>query len=286
MRLVSLLLLAAVAQAAPLILDARSWNLFDKVRVFGDSLSDDGSGAWTVSNFTWPADPHYFGHRFSNGKVYAEVLAGALRLPIDDHAVGGATVNDDVVQGYTGPASTIPSPSVLDQVAAFLKLPRGGSNDLTKSLVIIYGGANDAFFGLPNITAAEVVASVQVAVKRLKARGATHFLLPTLPPLGANYPFSTLVPSYSRPLAKFSADHRAALLALAESDPSIVVTDLFPLFQSIYKNPASYGFDAAVLNRSCLRGVYMEVAGSVTVCENPREYVWWDEYHPTKVASR
>lgn len=143
---------------------------------------------------------------------------------------------------------------MFDQIASFLKLPRGGANDLTKSLVIIYGGANDAFFGLPSITAAEVVANVKVAVKRLKARGATHFLLPTLPPLGSNYPFSTLVPSYSRPLAKYAAEHRSALLALAKADSSIAVADLFPLFQDIYKSPASYGFDSTVLNRSCLRG--------------------------------
>jgi phospholipase/lecithinase/hemolysin len=169
-------------------------------------------------------------------------------------AVGGATVNDELIQGFTGPLSNIPSPSVFDQIATFLKLPRGGSNDLSQSLVIIYGGANDAFFGLPNITAAQVVAEVQVAVQRLKSRGATHFLLPTLPPLGGNYPFSTLVPSYSRPLAKYSAEHRAALFALAEADPSIVVADLFPLFRSIYENPTFYGFDQTVLDRSCLRG--------------------------------
>lgn len=218
-------------------------------------------------------------------------------------AVGGATVDDDLIQGYTGPSSTIPSPSVFDQISSFLKLPRGGANDLSKSLVIVYGGANDAFFGLPNITAAEVVAEVNVAVKRLKARGAKHFLLPTLPLLGSNYPFSTLVPSYSRPLAKYAAEHRAALFALAESDPSVVIADLFPLFRSIYSNPASFGFDPSVLDRSCLRGgertaeaameqtqltplaVYKEVDGGVKVCDNPQQYVWWDEYHPTKKVS-
>lgn len=32
--------------------------------------------------------------------------------------------------------------------------------------------------------------------------------------------------------------------------------------------------------------VYQEVDGGVTVCENPQQYVWWDEYHPTKKVSR
>lgn len=174
--------------------------------------------------------------------------------PVSETAVGGATTSNDLVQGYTGPDSTIPSPSVLDQVASFLKLPRGGAQDLSKSLAIVYGGANDAFFGLPDISAEQSVAELSRAVKKLKARGAKHFLIPTLPPLGRNYPFSTLVPSHSRPLAKFSIDHRKAVLASAAADPSIVAVDLFPLFNSIYANPAAYGFDSAKLDQSCLRG--------------------------------
>lgn len=174
--------------------------------------------------------------------------------PVSETAVGGATTSNDLVQGYTGPESTIPSPSVLDQVASFLKLPRGEAQDLSKSLEIVYGGANDAFFGLPDISAEQSVAELSRAVKKLKARGAKHFLIPTLPPLGRNYPFSTLVPSYSRPLAKFSIDHRKAVLALAAADPSIVAVDLFPLFNSIYANPAAYGFDPVKLDQSCLRG--------------------------------
>lgn len=42
------------------------------------------NGAWRVSNETWPADPNYFGHRFSNGLVYAEKLAEMLDIPIQD----------------------------------------------------------------------------------------------------------------------------------------------------------------------------------------------------------
>lgn len=31
--------------------------------------------------------------------------------------------------------------------------------------------------------------------------------------------------------------------------------------------------------------VYMEVSAGVTVCSDPDSYVWWDEYHPTRVVS-
>jgi phospholipase/lecithinase/hemolysin len=33
-----------------------------------------------------------------------------------------------------------------------------------------------------------------------------------------------------------------------------------------------------------LRAVYGEMEGGVTVCDNPKEYLWWDEYHPTTIA--
>lgn len=50
-----------------------------------------GAGAWTVSNHTWPRDPAYFGHRFSNGPVWVEYLADRLKMELDDYAVGGGT---------------------------------------------------------------------------------------------------------------------------------------------------------------------------------------------------
>lgn len=181
------------------------------------------------------------------------MLAKSLHLRFEGFAVGGATTNDETVQGYTGPGSTIPSPSILDQIANFVhKLKK--KKTLHDSLAIVYGGANDAFFGLPNVTAADTVDNLKLAVKKLKARGGQHFLLPTLPPFGRNYPFVSLAPSYAEPLGDFAAQHRQALFDYAETDPSVLVVDLFPLFNSIFENPAKYGFDPTKLSESCLRG--------------------------------
>lgn len=52
-------------------------------------ISNLGNGAWTVSKHTWPSDPAYFGHRFSNGPVWVEYLAKRLGMELDDGAVGG-----------------------------------------------------------------------------------------------------------------------------------------------------------------------------------------------------
>ncbi|KAI5478572.1 hypothetical protein MNV49_004831 [Pseudohyphozyma bogoriensis] len=232
-----------------------------KVVVFGDSLSDSG---------------------FSNGPVYAEDLAGFLSAPIYDYAVGGATTNNTLVQGYTGPSSTIPVPSVLDQIDDYLIDHTPSSS----TLFVLYGGANDAFFGLPNITGLDSVRSLEGGVAKLKQAGAKHFLLPTLPPIGRHYPFAVLVPSYAPLLETFANEFRYELLKLRDQDSSIVVSDLYGLFKGIFATPEKYGFNASTIDESCLRGVYMEVEGGVAVCSNPRTYVWWDEYHPTKVVHK
>lgn len=59
--------------------------------VFGDSFSDDGNGAWVLTNHTWPADPAYYGGRFSNGPIWAEYVAKALGWNLFDYAIGGGT---------------------------------------------------------------------------------------------------------------------------------------------------------------------------------------------------
>ncbi|KIO15822.1 carbohydrate esterase family 16 protein, partial [Tulasnella calospora MUT 4182] len=128
-KLAFTLILAISAAAAPLSVDvgfdgqavkkfART-RQFRRLVVFGDSFSDDGHGAWVVSNHTWPADPAYYRHTFSNGPIWPTVLSGALGIDnkLTDKATGGATSDNAVVQGYTGADSTIPVPSALDQIA-------------------------------------------------------------------------------------------------------------------------------------------------------------------------
>lgn len=145
-------------------------------------------------------------------------------------AIGGATTSNQLVQGYTGPGSSIAVPSILDQVQVYLKEPRT-PKDLhvdSNTLFVILGGGNDAFFGLPNISASETVANIGRAVEDLKARGghtvnlqtvsvhplidrlyhgsgARYFLLASMPPLGKpSYPYSIASPETSCSLESFS----------------------------------------------------------------------------------
>lgn len=102
-----------------------------------------------------------YGGRFSNGPIWAEYVAKNLSIPLYDYAVGGASISNDLVQGFIGSKSNIPVFSVLDQVASFLEgmTPQNtafsGDDDLavvTPLFFFFFAGLNDILFN-SNISA-------------------------------------------------------------------------------------------------------------------------------------
>lgn len=152
---------------------SRPLNKYNQIVAFGDSFTDAGNGAWSMSNHTWPLVPYYSGHRFSNGKVWVQELSSLLRIPLLDNAIGGATTNNSLLQGFTGPNSSISVPSTLDQVTLYLKSASFNKHDISKTLFVVGGGGNDAFFGFGNdqVTPSSTVGALYAAVNALKAQG-------------------------------------------------------------------------------------------------------------------
>ncbi|KAJ3047445.1 hypothetical protein HK097_011526, partial [Rhizophlyctis rosea] len=95
---------------------------YSHVVAFGDSWTDTGN-TYKLTNGTWPLVPPYHQGRFSDGPVWSEYLAKALKARLINQAYGGATTNSSLVQGYTGANSTIPVPSVSTQLTTHLALP-------------------------------------------------------------------------------------------------------------------------------------------------------------------
>ncbi|KAG8933052.1 hypothetical protein FRC01_011272 [Tulasnella sp. 417] len=242
---------------------------FQRLVVFGDSFSDDGHGIWVLSNGTWPSDPAYYNHAFSNGPVWPVVLSEALGLSrkLDDRAIGGATSDNALVQGYTGVDSTIPVPSMLDQIAQYIsQAPTDDEEDDTLYAIVI--GANDIFLNASMIRA-----------------GASKFMLAPYPDL-ALLPFAgkytpaeyhALLSTYSRSLAE-------SLSSLANDPPEgtrIAYLDLYTLFPQILAQPGSFGFSPKVYAQNCINGVYPTEGVPRIVCSDPDERVFWDIYHPS-----
>jgi phospholipase/lecithinase/hemolysin len=116
-------LLPSFVQSLPLSATANSRS--ERLVVFGDSFSDNGSasastfdfactyqaeitlparsrvdGAWIASNGTWPPS-FYYQHQFSNGPVWPTLVAKHTGLQLIDLAAGGATANNSFIAGFT-----------------------------------------------------------------------------------------------------------------------------------------------------------------------------------------
>ncbi|KAJ6536837.1 SGNH hydrolase-type esterase domain-containing protein [Mycena capillaripes] len=264
----------------------RSYNPFKHLVVFGDSFSDNGNGAYRITNHTWPADPAYYGGRFSNGPVWVEAVASKLHLSLTDYAVGGATSNNTLVQGYTGPNSIVPVPSALDQLNSYLASSGATSATAQETLYVILIGANDVLF-LPTVNASQSVAAIASAVDKLHAKlGATNFLLTTYPDL-SRLPLSAYIPaSEAASLKTYTTSLRADLFALKSHRPHlhIALADLYVLFQDFFAHPKSYGYDPSTDGKSCLTGAYSEAPRML--CSDPDNYIFWDEYHPTRKSHK
>ncbi|KAF7343174.1 Carbohydrate esterase family 16 protein [Mycena venus] len=265
---------------------SRSYNPFKHLVVFGDSFSDNGNGAYRITNHTWPADPAYYGGRFSNGPVWVEDVASKLHLSLTDYAVGGATSNNTLVQGYTGPNSIQPVPSALDQLNSYLASSSATSATAQETLYVILIGANDVFF-LPQVNASQSVAAIASVVEKLHAKlGATNFLLATYPDL-SRLPLSAYIPSSAAASLKaYTTSLRAGLFALKSHRPHlhIALADLYMLFQDFFAHPKSYGYDPSTDGKSCLTGAYSEAPRML--CSDPDNYIFWDEYHPTRKSHK
>ncbi|KAL6709844.1 hypothetical protein ACN47E_000629 [Coniothyrium glycines] len=274
----------ALANALPAPASVSPRGTFGRLIVFGDSFSDNGTGAWTVSNNTWPADPAYYNHSFSNGPVWPITLAKSLGVPLYDFAVGGATADNSVVAGFTGARTEIPVPSALDQVKKFLSADSPRPDDL----FVHYIGANDPQFN-PFITGSQIVSLINRDVDLLYRAGARNILLANYPPI-TSFPIAVGVPLFQQIGPPYSA---ALLQGLREiqapysSYINIRVADVESLFKKIIAEPASYGIDAKYVNppTACLSGAFGTAAR--TLCTDPERHLFFDVYHPvTQVHDR
>ncbi len=277
--------LAALTLAASCALStAASAQSYGRLVVFGDSLSDNGN-LYLASGGTQPPSPPYFQGRFSNGRVFTELLGfnavnfnGAVTGSIN-FAYGGSRTDNNVAF----------PPGMRQQLTTYLG--RGGTfgpNDL----VSVLGGANNIFQALPaagattSPTAAltptlnAAVADINFLVNDIASRGAGTILVTNLPRLGITPQFRT---SPASPLADyagstFNSGLQVALMATAAARPgtNIILFDLAKVSDTLAANPGLFGLSN--VTESCFTGV--------TVCANPDSYLYFDGVHPTAAGHR
>ena len=298
--LCSVLCLAATlhAQTAP---------AFTSIVVFGDSLSDTGNVAHltqsaTLGTIRYPSDLpalsiDYTDGRFTDGAdtqppaeayfgVWIEQLAASFAAKptvinsLDggtNYAYGDATTANTATTVTEGPLS-ISIPNMGQQVTAYLATnpaPNAGT------LYVLWGGSNDvldaAEAGNDPVAAAGTAVTNELAlVQQLMAAGATNFLIPNIPPLGATPEgaASGAGTALNNASVAFATGLAQGLNALQQSATgtgqtlNIYQPDILTLFSTVATNPMAVGL-----------GNVTSLAQNIS--GDPDTYLIWDGIHPT-----
>jgi len=272
---------------------------YTSIVVFGDSLSDTGNvahltqakyrvrvpspvadytdGRFTDGTDTVPAAHNYFG-------VWIEQLAAMLpakpviKNSLDggtDYSYGFATTAGGTSLFTFGPSDSLSvnvnniGRQITDYLAKHPKIDK-------KTLFVVWGGANDILSATSTDDVLKAAVDQSLNVQRLINAGASQFIIPNLPPLGA-IPRLNSSPVTSIPATQASILYNATLAAglaiLRDFNPGrhidLFQLDVFSLFTQIIASPPSY---ALVNVTDSSQGIY-------TI--NPDTYLFWDDLHPT-----
>jgi cholinesterase len=254
----ALLLPLASATAAP----------YSSVVVYGDSLSDNGNFFAATGV---PGAP-YFGGRRSDGPVAVEYLASSLGVPLLDFAWIGATTGD----GNFGDGGTVTTPGAgpLPGMTTVFDATKAGLGPyVADGLFVVWGGPNDILApspldATPGDIISRAVGNLVAITSELQALGARHILVPGMPDLGLT-PFFRSIGQAAEGTA-FTNAFNFALQAFLPAD--VLYFDTASLFRSVVADPTAFGF--ANVTEPCFDKV-------ATVCANPGEYLFFDDFHPT-----
>lgn len=182
------------------------------------------------------------------------------------------------MQGYTGPYSTIPVPSALDQLDYFLNHDSPRKDDI----FVHWIGANDALFNT-SVTGAEITSPVNRDVDRLFRAGARTVLFGNYPPVNM-FPATYGMVEYAFGPA-YAIDLHTGLIDIVAGYSAYMNTgliDVQALFANITHDPAAYGIEEKYVKppTACLKGAYPSDGVPRSLCDDPEKHFFFDSYHP------
>ncbi|AFZ49482.1 phytase [Dactylococcopsis salina] len=246
---------------------------FSKFVTFGDSSVDVGN-VFLGNDRTFPPSPPYFEGRFSNGRVFVELIAEELGLSAstpslaggDNYAFSGAELGDGT--------STDNTPNIGEQINSYL----AGNTPTEDDLIFISAGSNNNFQDADNLpNPAEVVSLLTSHLTTLANAGAENFAVANIPPLG-NAPLITSpedATAVNSAISEYNTLLDTELDTLEDSlDVEIYELDLDVSLQNIIDDPAA--FEITNVTDQALN---TETGEAV---DNPNEFLFWDDIHPTE----
>ncbi len=270
---------------------------FKQLFVFGDSLSDTGN-VFNVTQGIFPQNPPYFNGRLSNGPLWVDTLADKLGLnptlftdvsgtasPTDGvnfAFVGANTGNDNI-----GSLPFLPLPGLQTEIDSFENNFAASADP--DALYIVFAGGNDYLFG--GVTDPTVpVTNISTAITSLFNVGARNFLVPNLPDLGKTPNSLSRGSDISNGLNQLTGLHNSGLtqtlnsLSQSLTGINVISLDVNSLFNNVIANPQEFGFTD--VTNSCLTNFNSPIDFSFNVCDNPDNFWFWDDVHPTTASHR
>lgn len=271
---------AALAVLATGVWSTAQAQTYNRLVVFGDSLSDNGN-LYLATGGSTPASPPYGQGRFSDGPVFTELLGF-------DAANFMGPVTGSINMAFGGARTDSQSMPLGMRLQLQQYLARGGTFG-PGDLVSVLGGANNIFQGLP-MAGASASPTAAIAPVAQAAAQDVNFLVNSIAQAGAgtilvtNLPKLSLTPQFrttpAAPLADYAVTtFNTALLAglnttaAAQPGTNIIMVDLFKINDTLAANPGAFGVSNAT--QPCFNQV------TLSLCSNPGEYFYFDGVHPT-----
>ncbi|HVG05272.1 MAG TPA: SGNH/GDSL hydrolase family protein [Burkholderiaceae bacterium] len=257
--------------------------------VFGASTSDTGNTC-NLLPASCPPTPPYATNRYSNGPVFAEIVAARYGASVTPSRTGG---NNFAYGGArTGPiAGTTQSvPNMVTQLDQYLARVNFVSSANALFIVDAVSVGNDIGDALtlsqtnPNAPATVLtgaVTNIVTIINRLYASGARNILVANSTDVGKTPRIQAAGPTAVAGATQLSAQFNGALaqqiaqIRAASPGLNIYVLDTFALSVEATANPAALGYTNATA--PC----FNDLIAPPTLCATPETYFYWDSFHPT-----
>ncbi|MGO4702842.1 SGNH/GDSL hydrolase family protein [Dyella sp. 2RAB6] len=243
---------------------------------FGDSLSDT-MNLYNGSLWKMPNRKSWLLGRFSNGPLWNEQVAAALRIPLYNWSVGGAAGDQHMV-----------IPGVREQVASWKQYMRVARDyQPARTLFTLWIGANDIINYGRSVDS--IALHVEASLRDLIAQGAKHLLVMNLPDLtlAPGLRTSTKKAQVAGEVAAYNQQLRGIVDRLQQQHRGVrlVLMDNFPLLDEVAADPESHGLTNFV--DACLQIDYGSALAYTRehrprrACTRADQHFFWDGLHPT-----